>query len=98
LFPAAGTSGGTTTFGGAILVATGGAAGSQFGNPGADGTVSGANPVLPVVNPLRGYGAGGRGPNNLYYPGSAVNPYIGGQPAGENGQSGYVLVEWLQPI
>lgn len=93
-FPQPGGQGGNSTFGGTILIGFGGGGGTQYSSQAAanGGTSGTATEILTANPPARGYGNAGFGANT-YYAG-LPNPNLGGQPTGQPGGPGIVIVEW----
>jgi hypothetical protein len=84
-FTGNGTAGGTSTFGGSILICGGGGGGTnafQGATNGSSGTVSGSAPWLPYATGT--FGQGGLGGYGAYAPDGA----------GKNGVPGMCLIEW----
>ena len=92
-YPQGGGNGGNSSFGGSILVATGGTGGGSYSaQAAADGTASGTVPIVPMNVPYYNYGTFGWA-QNTYKPG-LPNPNLAGQPTGYPGGPGIVVVEW----
>ena len=92
-YPQPGGNGGNSSFGGSILVATGGVGGGSYSaQAAADGTASGTVPFVPANIPYYNYGTFGWA-QNTYKPG-LPNPNLAGQNTGYPGGPGIVVVEW----